>query len=259
MPQEEESGSLGETILHTVTFLGDLNNHQILTSAEFDALPDPFILYGFIDNVSDDIPIPRMTLSKTSLAGAGDGTGIRIFTGQGDISFVINKQANGSISAAVTEATSNIILTFAELAQAGAGGAALTLNDVLTAILAGTDIDIDRTVAGQITISYAAPTGGSHTRRAAISTDTTLSQAEYDAGTTSDTATITIPTWALGSRIVFLGVPEDEGDITDITQSGISEFNTWERVAGVSFGHKWWRKSNAVSVFNSGRTYMLVQ
>ena len=117
--------------------------------------------------------------------------------------------------------------------------------------------------AGAWTEQYTFPSGpapvGDHTRRAAISTDTTLAQAEYDAGTTSTTEDITIPTWALGSRYPFLGVPEDEDDITDVEQSGISEFNTWERVAGVSFGHKWWRKSNAVSVFNSGRTYTIVQ
>ena len=119
--------------------------------------------------------------------------------------------------------------------------------------------------AGAWTEEYTFPSGGGtpdpddHTRRAAISTDTTLDQAEYDAGTTSTTEDITIPTWPSGTRYPFLGVPEAEDDITDVEQGGISEFNTWERVSGVLFGHKWWRKSNAVSVFNSGRTYTIVQ
>ena len=82
---------------------------------------------------------------------------------------------------------------------------------------------------------------GNHTRRAAISTDTTLEQSEYDAGTNTDTNVITIPTWSGGRRYLFIGVPEDEGDITNISTGGIDVFSSWERVAGVVLAHKWWR------------------
>ena len=73
------------------------------------------------------------------------------------------------------------------------------------------------------------------TIRGAISTDTTLEQAEYDTSSSSDTQEITIPTWTMGSRYVFLGVPEAEADISDIDQNGISEFSDWQRVPGVMF------------------------
>ena len=65
------------------------------------------------------------------------------------------------------------------------------------------------------------------TIRGAISTDDTLELAEYNAGTTSDTQEIMIPTWTMGNRYVFIGVPENENDITDIDQNGISEFADW--------------------------------
>ena len=74
-----------------------------------------------------------------------------------------------------------------------------------------------------------------HTRRASISTDTTLSQAEYDAGATSDDQDIVIPTWTSGTRYVFLGVPTDEDDISDIEQNGISVFGGFEAVTWRSF------------------------
>ena len=61
------------------------------------------------------------------------------------------------------------------------------------------------------------------------------------------------------SRYPYLGVPEAEGDITDIDQNGISEFTDWERVTGVLFGHKWWRKTDPANVFGSGRTYNIAQ
>ena len=88
--------------------------------------------------------------------------------------------ALGGLTQAEVDARALARFTAAEktkLAGIAAGATALTLTDVLTAILAGTDIDIDRAVAGQITISYDA--GGpddDHTRRASISPDTTLEQ-----------------------------------------------------------------------------------
>ena len=100
---------------------------------------------------------------------------------------------------------------------------------------------------------------GAHTRRAAISEDDTLVQAEYDAGTTSMDQDIAIPTWTGANRYVFLGIPEAEDDITDIQQAGFSVFGNWERVTGVSFAHKWWRTSDAQSVLASGLTYTIVQ
>ena len=88
------------------------------------------------------------------------------------------------------------------------------------------------------------PDLGDHTRRAAISTDTTLEQTEYDNGTTSVTQDITIPTWTGANRYVFVGVPEAEDDITDIEQNGVSVFGGFE--AAPDFGsHKWWRTSAA--------------
>ena len=102
------------------------------------------------------------------------------------------------------------------------------------------------------------PDLGDHTRRAAISTDTTLEQTEYDNGTTSVTQDITIPTWTGANRYVFVGVPEAEDDITDIEQNGVSVFGGFE--AAPDFGsHKWWRTSAAQNIFASGVTYTLIQ
>ena len=125
------------------------------------------------------------------------------------------------------------------------------------------DGTIWKKASGAWTKEYTFPSGtvdpGDHTRRAAISEDDTLVQAEYDAGTTSMDQNITIPTWAGVNRYVFLGIPEAEDDITDIQQAGFSVFGNWERVTGVSFAHKWWRTSDAQSVLSSGLTYTIVQ
>ena len=102
------------------------------------------------------------------------------------------------------------------------------------------------------------PDPGDHTRRAAISEDTALDQDEYDAGTTSVTQDITIPTWPSGSRYVYLGLPDSEVDITDIEQNGVSVFGSFEAAADFA-SHKWWRTSAAQNVFSSGVTYTITQ
>ena len=138
------------------------------------------------------------------------------------------------------------------------------LSDALDAVLAGDRITIDR-VTGQITINAVDQGGGgtpvgTHTRRAAISTDETLSQAEYDAGTTSTSQDITMVEWTDGlRRFLFIGVPEDENDITAISIGGINVFGSWVRVAGVLFGHKWWMTVDDQSDAASGVTYVITE
>ena len=132
-------------------------------------------------------------------------------------------------------------------------------NDVWINTTAG---EIYKKAAGAWTLEYTFPSGtppvGDHTRRAAISTDTVLDQTEYDDGTTSDDQDITIPVWTGANRYVFLGVPDDEDDITDIEQNGLSVFGGFE--AAPDFGsHKWWRTSASQNVFSSGVTYTLIQ
>ena len=138
-----------------------------------------------------------------------------------------------------------------------ASATAVTIQQVLDQVKVTSDLTIDRTTDGEITIGLAGT--GDHTRRSAISTDTTLDQAEYDAGTTSDTEVITIPTWTTGTRYIYLGVPEDEDDITDIEQNGVSVFGAWEAVTGVFAAHNWWRTTDAQDAFSSGVTYTIVQ
>ena len=110
----------------------------------------------------------------------------------------------------------------------------------------------------QFTATGGAPTPGTYTRRAAVSVDTTLSQAEYNASTTSTTQTITMP--AFGGRVyLFIGVPEAEGDITGVLTGGIDVFMAWERVTGVLFNHKWWRTRNSQSNAASGVQYQITE
>ena len=118
--------------------------------------------------------------------------------------------------------------------------------------------------AGAWTNQYTFPSGSgvaTHTRRSAISEDTTLDAAEVAAGMSSTTANVTTPTWGDGVlRYVYLGVPEDQDDITDILQNGVSDFSGWEASTPVVESHKWWRTTDAQDgEFSSGVTYEIVQ
>ena len=133
-----------------------------------------------------------------------------------------------------------------------ASATAVSIADVLAVILAGTGIEIDTTTAGQITISATgAVDPGDHTRRAASSVDLILSEAEVTAGASSTTSTVTLVGWGAGTlEHVFVGVPEDEDDITDLLVSGFSVFASYEAhvdVLGTAIivsGHKWWRTTD---------------
>ena len=105
----------------------------------------------------------------------------------------------------------------------------------------------------------ASPVAGDHTRRGAVSTDETLSQAEVTAGTTSMTQAITMPTWAGSRRFLYIGVPEADGDITGVSTGGIDVFAAWERVTGVLFAHKWWKTINDQSDAASGAVYQITE
>ena len=103
------------------------------------------------------------------------------------------------------------------------------------------------------------PVVGDHTRRAAISTDETLVQTEVDAGTTSTSQELTMPTWVGGKRYLYIGVPSNEGDITNVKAGSFPVFPAWERVSGVLFGHKWWKTIEAQSDAASGSTYNITE
>ena len=191
---------------------------------------------GGLDEVSTDATLtgdgtagdPLMVASpftaaeKAKLAGVGAG-------------------ANANVGVEFTQAEKT------KLAGIAVGATALTLNDVLTAILAGTGITIDRAVAGQITISYDAGGSGDHTRRSAISEDNMLEASEAQAGLSSMTNMVTLPNWGIGVlRHIFIGVPEDEDDISDIIFNGLSQFASYDPFvdgsddAIIIEGHKWW-------------------
>ena len=116
------------------------------------------------------------------------------------------------------------------------------------------------------------PSGGgppvqTHARRAAISADTTLDLSEATAGTSSMSATVTLPTWGSGTlRYRFIGVDENTADITDITQAGLSVFSGFTAYvdnqgdAIIVDGSKWWRDRNAVDgLIGSGGTLGIAQ
>ena len=135
-----------------------------------------------------------------------------------------------------------------KLAGIATGATAVSIADVLATILEGTDISIDRTTSGQITISYSGGGAmGDHTRRIARSADEVLSVAEVTAGASFMTSTVTLAEWGQGVfSHIFLGVPEDEDDITDVQINGVSAFNGYEAFedgsgdAIIVEGHKWW-------------------
>ena len=103
------------------------------------------------------------------------------------------------------------------------------------------------------------PDPGDHTRRAAISEDETLDTAENTAATTTTSDTVTMPTWTGGTRFLYIGVPEAEGDITGISTGNIDVFTAWERVAGVLFAHKWWKTIDAQTDVASGAMYVITE
>ena len=99
--------------------------------------------------------------------------------------------------------------------------------------------------------------------RAAVSEDTTFTDSEILSGTTSETAVITLPTWMTENHYVLVGVPDDTGDIIDLTLTGFSQFNGFARVAGArdveGRDYKFWRSSNAFIPAFSGQSYTVVQ
>ena len=111
------------------------------------------------------------------------------------------------------------------------------------------DGTIWKKAAGAWTKQYTFPSTmtGSHTRRIARSTDETLSEAEVTAGMSSTTSTVMLAAWGQGVlEHIFLGVPEDEADITDVEINGVSAFNGYEPYVDGSddpiivSAHKWW-------------------
>ena len=117
---------------------------------------------------------------------------------------------------------------------------------------------------GTWTLRYTDMTGGvmpvgDHTRRGAISEDTTLTAAEINAGTSGTTQMVTMPTWTGGRRYLFIGVPDTEDDITGVSTGGIDVFSAWERVPGSIESHKWWRTTNDQSDAASGVTYRITE
>ena len=129
----------------------------------------------------------------------------------------------------------------------------------MQALIAGLQSQIDDLAARVAALEGGMPPPQDHTNRAAISTDTSLEEAEVNAGTTSTTGDITLPTWDSGRRYVFIGVPEDEDDITGISSGGIDIFHGFVRVAGVLHEHKWWRTITDQSTVASGITYRITQ
>ena len=95
--------------------------------------------------------------------------------------------------------------------------------------------------------------------KVAISADTVLTVAEINAGMASFTNEIALPTWGQGAlRYVFIGVPTNEPDITDIRAGGFSSFGAYQAVAGEVDGFMWWRSiDDQDGEFLSGTVYTL--
>ena len=103
-----------------------------------------------------------------------------------------------------------------------------------------------------------------HTNYIAISADTTFTEAEFLAGNTSTDENLVAPTFTSPpSQYIAIAVPDDEDDITGITQGGISVFTSWERITGTinisGVAHKAWRTTAVQNDLASGITYVATQ
>ena len=100
---------------------------------------------------------------------------------------------------------------------------------------------------------------GTYERRAAVSSNALLTTGDISAGTTTNTQIVVMPTWTTGPRFLFIGVPDAEGDITDIRVGGFDNFDNWVRVAGTTDGYKWWRTIVNQSQHLSGQGYSITE
>ena len=235
----------------------------IMRDAEFTAA-SVLALLGLTAAELDDLFTGATISGRVITYTQADGTDTTI-TLPADADTQDGVVETGEIDAAGTELTltldtgGTVVVDIPAVLRTGAGAADGVVDGGSYDAATG-ELTLTRTVGVDIVITgFLGASGDDHTRRGAISTDVTLDQAEYDASTTSTDQDVTIPTWTQGNRYIFLGVPEDEDDITNIHQSGISEFSSWQRVPGELFGHKWWRRTAIASVFNSGRTYTIIQ
>ena len=108
--------------------------------------------------------------------------------------------------------------------------------------------------------------GEDHTRLSAISADADLSTQEVTAGESSTTNIVTTPMWGVGVvRNLYIGVPEAEGDITDILFNGLSQFANYSRYQDaqnadiIVSGHKWWQTADLDGEYYSQVELEIVQ
>ena len=118
----------------------------------------------------------------------------------------------------------------------------------LTTALTGTQTGITVTLNADGTIDFVIPPPSDHSRRIARSTDVTLTEGEVTAGASSTTGDVDLAPWGQGvEEYVFIGVPEDEDDITDFLINGVGAFAGFQAYVDASndpiivSGHKWWR------------------
>ena len=107
----------------------------------------------------------------------------------------------------------------------GGGGTGLDLPTVLAAIMPGSGIAIDRSTAGQITISYDPGPISDHNRYAVWTpTATTPTAAQFTAADTSTSGTITVRATP-GGTSSFLHFADTNSALSDIRETG-SAFNS---------------------------------
>ena len=103
-----------------------------------------------------------------------------------------------------------------------------------------------------------------HVNYIALSPDNAFSEAEFLAGNSAMSMSLTVPTFTSPpNQFVGIAVPDVEGDITGITQGGISVFMAFERVSGViaidGVDHKAWRTRVDQNDNASGIVYVITQ
>lgn len=128
----------------------------------------------------------------------------------------VNQLIQAFFAAAVTGNTeTNIAVTFDlatnKLNFVAQGGGGANLATVLAAILGGNNIDIDRSVASQITINYTPGHTGQHLRYAGWSADRTIQTADFAAAVSSTSDSVTLPAPPAGRLYPWFAVPDPPG------------------------------------------------
>lgn len=169
---------------------------------------------------SDAEPIINPLRSNYIPSGAGDRM---IVTDDVSGPYVLETSVSGTTLTIRQQNTQDVVETVTF--HSGGGGTGLDLATVLGAIMPGSQIAIDRSTTGQITINYDPAPVSDHNRYAVwTTTSTTPTPAQFTAADSSMSSTITVRATP-GGVSSYLHFADIDATLSDIRESG-SAFNS---------------------------------